>query len=103
MRRVRIMKALLRSPALSILRGLAFAWPLAAVTCAHAAALPATRDAQTWGPVLVGFIAGIAVSELVRLFFRCLAYGWFSLWLTGRRLLQYGAIGGFVIAVLYFR
>ena len=79
---------------------LVLAWSLACATGVEAAeGLSSHRAGQLW----VGVLAGIALCALVRVIFRWLAYGWFTLWFTGMRLLQYGAIAGALIAFFYFR
>jgi len=85
-------------------RLLALALALASTSGAAAGEpLGGLRDGHSWAPVLLGVVAGVALSELVRVFFRCLAYGWFTLWFTGMRLLQYGLIAGVALAFFYFK
>jgi hypothetical protein len=70
---------------------------------AHALAIASGREAEMWGPALVGFVAGLAFSETVRFLFRWLAYGWFTLWFTSAQFLKWGAVAGIVLAAFYFK
>ena len=76
---------------------------VARAAAAHAGEMHALAPArEAWGPMLIGLVAGVALCALGRLVFRCLMYGWFTLWFTGMRLLQYGAIAGLGLALLYW-
>jgi hypothetical protein len=65
--------------------------------------LGAHSGRSSWAPALAGLVAGLALSELIRFLFRCVAYGWFTLWFSSVRLMQYAAFAGIAAAVVYFK